>query len=92
MFDAVGKTGWTDKMKRCSAMQVNPQQPIKTRKMVHVRVGHETMGHAQQLARRKRSQITEIEQQRAAAEPEIDEQPWIGKRLIDKRRLNEPAH
>jgi hypothetical protein len=42
------------------------------------------MGHAQQLARRKRSQITEIEQQ--AAEPEIDEQPWIGKRLIDKGR------
>ena len=71
--DAVGKAGWTDKMQRCSAMQANPQQPIKTRKMVHMRVGHETMGHAQQLARRKRSQITEIEQQRAAAEPEIDE-------------------
>jgi hypothetical protein len=31
------------------------------------------MGHGQQLARRKRSQITEIEQQRAVAEPEIDE-------------------
>jgi hypothetical protein len=62
-------------MQRCSAMQANPQQPIKTRKMVNMRVGHETMGHAQQLARRKRSQITEIEQQRAAAEPEIDEYP-----------------
>lgn len=43
-------------------MQANPQQPIKTRKMVHMRVGHETMGHAEQLARRKRCQITEIEQ------------------------------
>ena len=32
MFDAVGKTCWTDKMQRCSAMQANPQQPIKTRK------------------------------------------------------------
>jgi hypothetical protein len=73
MFDAVGKTGWTDKMQRCNAMQANPQQPMKTRKMVHVRVGDETMSHAQQLARRKRSQITEIEQQCAAAKPEIDE-------------------
>jgi hypothetical protein len=53
--------------------EANPLQPIKTRKMVHMRVGHETMDHAQRLARRKRSQITEIEQQRAAAEPEIDE-------------------
>jgi hypothetical protein len=35
-------------------MQANPQQPIKTRKMVHMRVGHETMGHAEQLARRHR--------------------------------------
>ena len=56
-------------MQRCSAMQANPQQPIKTRKMVHMRVGHETMGHAEQLARRKR--VSQGSNGSAAAEPEI---------------------
>ena len=32
------------------------------------------------------------EEQCTPAKSEIDEQPWIGKRLIDETGLNEPSH
>jgi hypothetical protein len=52
--------------------------------MIHVGVGHENMGEAQELERGQRRQLAEIEQQGAAAEAEIDEQPRIRKRIIDQ--------
>jgi hypothetical protein len=33
-----------------------------------------------------------IEEQRASPEAKVDEQPRIGKRVIDEARLNEPSH
>jgi hypothetical protein len=53
---------------------------------------YERMGDTQELARRKSGQITEVEQKGAPAKSEIDEQPWIGKRLIDETGLNKPSH
>ena len=38
-------------MKRHRPMQADAQEPIEAGKMIHVGVGHEGMGHAQQLAR-----------------------------------------
>jgi hypothetical protein len=60
-------------MKRHRPMQTDAQEPIEAGKMIHVGVRQEGMAHAQQLARRQRRQIAEIEQQGAAAEAEIDE-------------------
>src|SRR5215475_9393394 len=60
--------------------------------MIHVRVRHEHMGDAQELAARQRAQIAEVEQECTAAEPEVDEQAWIGKGLVHQPRLDQPAH
>jgi hypothetical protein len=50
------------------------------------------MRNAQELAGRERGQITKIKQQRATAKPEVDEQSWIGTRLVHQTRLNQPGH
>ena len=60
-------------MQRHRPMQTDAQQSIEPGKMIHVGVGHEGMADAQELTRRQRGQIPEIEQRRAATETEIDE-------------------
>ena len=92
MGDLVDEAGRTNEVKGGGPVQADPQQAIEARKMIHVGVGHENMGEAQELARGQRRQLAEIEQQGAAAEAEIDEQPRIRKRIIDQARLHEPSH
>ena len=73
-------------------MQADAQQPVETGEMVHVRVRHQGVAHAQQLARRERREIAQVEQQRAPSEPEINDEPGIGERLVDQTGLDECAH
>jgi len=61
----VREPGRAYQVQRRGPVQTNPQQPIEAGEMVHVGVRNETMRDAQELARRERCQITEIEQQRA---------------------------
>jgi len=60
-------------VQRCCPMQTNPEQSVEPGKMIHVGVRHKNMSNAQKLAGYKRCQITEIEQQGAAAKSEVDE-------------------
>jgi hypothetical protein len=59
--------------------------------MVHVGMGDESVAHAQELARGKDANITEVEEQRPTSEPEIDEEPRIRKRIVDQAGLHEKA-
>jgi hypothetical protein len=61
MLDTVGKAGRTDEMQRHSPIQTDAQEPVEAGKVIHVSVRHKGMADAQELARRQRSQITEIE-------------------------------
>jgi hypothetical protein len=40
--------------------------------MVHVRMRHEHVGQPQDLPRRKRADVAEVEEQRALLEPEVN--------------------
>jgi hypothetical protein len=72
VVDAIVKADRADEMKRQRPMQTDAEE-IEAGKMIHVSVRYEGMAHAQELARRQRGQIAEVEQKRAAAEAEIDE-------------------
>jgi hypothetical protein len=73
VVDAVAEAGRTDEMKRHRPTQTDAEEPIEAGKMIHVGVRYEGMAHPQEVARRQRRQIAEVEQKRAAAEAEIDE-------------------
>ena len=62
VVDAVAEADRTDEMKRHRPMQTDAEEPIEAGKMIHVGVRYEGMADAQELARRQRCQITEVEQ------------------------------
>ena len=74
------------------AAETDPQQPVETDEVVHVRVRHKYVAHAQDLARRQRPQITEVEQQCAFFEQAIDVKAWVAKRAIDQRGMEQRFH
>jgi hypothetical protein len=79
-------------MQRRGTVQAEPQQPIEACKMIHVGVGNENMTDAHELARRQRRHVAKIEEQRPAAEAEVDEQRGIREGIIDEPGLHEPGH
>ena len=79
-------------MKRRGALQQQPKQAVKSGKMIHVSMGHESMAHPQNLSGRKRMNVAEIEEHRPPSEAKIDQEPGIGKDVIDQPRLNKPGH
>ena len=79
------EAGRTDEVKRGGAMQADPQQAIEAGEMIHVGVGHEHVGETQELARRQRRQLAEVEQQGPPPEAEIDEQPRIRNGSLTRR-------
>ena len=62
VVDAVAEAGRTDEMKRHRPMQTDAEEPIEAGKMIHVGVRYEGIAHAQEVARRQRRQIAEVEQ------------------------------
>jgi hypothetical protein len=88
----IEETRRTREVKRSEAVEAQPQQPIEAGKMIHMRVGNESMRDAQEFACGQRRHVAEIEQQRPTAEAEVDEQRRIRKRIIDEPRLHEPSH
>ena len=73
VVDAIAKADRPDEMKRQRPMQTDAEEPIEAGKMIHMSVRYEGMAHAQELARRQRCQIAEVEQKSAAPKAEIDE-------------------
>ena len=67
-------------------------ESVEAAEMVQVRVRHQGVADAQQLARGQRRQVAEVEQQRPAAEAKVDEDAGIGERIVDQPRLDEPGH
>lgn len=65
---------------------------LKSPKTLEKRNSPKTHGSTQELARRQRREIAKIEQERAAAEAEIDEQSRIGEGFVDEVGLNKPCH
>jgi hypothetical protein len=88
----IEETGRTGQMQRRGTVQAEPQQAIEAGKMIHVGVGNENMTDAHELARRQRRHVAKIEEQRPAAEAEVDEQCGIREGIIDEPRLYEPGH
>jgi hypothetical protein len=68
----------TREVKRSEAVEAQPQQAIEARKMIHVCVGNESMRDAHEFARGQRRHVAEVEQQRATAEAEVDEESENG--------------
>jgi hypothetical protein len=73
VLDTLGEVGRTDEMQRHSPMQTDAQEPVEAGKVIQVSVRHKGIADAQEVPRRQRSQLTEIKQQRAAVEAEVDE-------------------
>ena len=68
------------------------QQGVEPREVVHMRMRHERMAHPQELPRRERMQIAEIEEQSPAVEQEIDVQPRIAEGIVDQPGMEERLH
>ena len=62
----------SDEGEGAGPVQADPQQAVEAGDVVEMRVGHEGVAHPQELARRHRAEIAEIEQDGAAAEAEIE--------------------
>src|SRR5262249_14816354 len=90
--DALDETLGPEEVKRCRPAQQQPEQAVKSRKMVHVGVRDEPMADPEDLAGRERMNVPEIEQKRPATEAEVDEAPGIGENVIDQPRLDEQTH
>ena len=69
-----------------------PPQAIEAGEMVDMRYIDEDMTDAQELPRRERRHVAEIEQQRAPPEAEIDEQARILEGAVHQSGLYRPAH
>jgi hypothetical protein len=50
------------------------------------------MADPEDFAGRKRINVAEVEQDCPAAEPEIQQEPRVGKDVVDQARLDEPCH
>ncbi len=68
------------------------QQGVEAGEVIHVGVGDEGVGHLQQLARRQRRKIAEIEEQGPALEKEIHVDPGIPERIVDQAWVEEGLH
>ena len=66
-----------------TSSQTNPEQPIEIGEVVHVGMGDEQMAYAQQLARRQRAQITQVEQQSPVLEQKVEIQNGIFEWIVD---------
>jgi hypothetical protein len=64
--------------------QKNPEQGVKSNKMVHVGMGHKNMTHLEEVSRRKGTQITEIEKKGPPFKKKGDKQPGVRKRIMDE--------
>jgi hypothetical protein len=72
--------------------EAGPQQAVETHEVVHVGVRHEHVAGAQQLARRDRRDVAQVEEQGAALEQDVDEQRRVAERPVDQARLEDRAH
>ena len=62
-----------------------PKVPtVETKEMVHVNVGDEDVGDAQDLARGQALEITAVEQERAPIEKEIDVDAGVLEGAVDQ--------
>ena len=87
MPDLIEKAGWPEQVEPFVASEKYPQKPIEADEVVHVCMGDEYMGNPQKLARRKRGDVAEIEEERASLEQEIDKNHRVSQRSVDKGRM-----
>ena len=72
--------------------QTDAQQPVEAVEVIHVGVGHEDVGHPQQLFRRQQGKVPEIEQQRTLLEVEVDVDAGIAEGRIDELWIEGVTH
>jgi hypothetical protein len=92
VFDAVQKLRRTEQAHMFRAAEADAQQSIEAGKVVHVGVRDEHVADAQQLPRGQAADVTDIEQQRATGEPEVDQQCRITERTVDEFGCEYRAH
>ena len=92
MADAIDEAIGADQLNRHRPAEAKPKQAIEPGEMVHMGMRDENMADAKDLARSKRMEVAEIEEDRATAEPKIDQKARIRGRIIDEPCLNEPRH
>ena len=73
-------------------MMPDSQQLVESGEMIHVPMADEDVADAKQLAIGQAGEIADVEQHRAASEPEVEQQAGIGERLVDEAALNQLGH
>src|SRR4051794_7495840 len=92
VLDPLDEPERPDETKRLGTVKADPQQPVEAGEMIHVGVRDEGVAHAQDFARGERPKVAEIEQERPAAEAEVNVEARVIKWAVDQPRLDEPSH
>src|SRR3989441_4158514 len=75
---------WAVEAEGLAPPQRDPQQPVESNEVVHVRVGDERVHGAQQPRRAQCRVVAQIEQERAPGPADLDVQARIAERRIDE--------
>src|SRR5512139_3145455 len=70
----------------------NAHEPVEADEVVHMRVRDEHMGEPQQMSRRERRVVAEIERERALLEAEIDVDAGVAEGVVDEAGVENRAH
>lgn len=88
----IGQSRRPDNVHLLVAIEGQSEQAVEPAEMIHVHMRHENVRDAEDLTRRKRLQITQVEKNRPAAEAEIEQQKRVGKQFVYQTRLDEYGH
>ena len=92
MLDPVDEAGRAKHPEAPRPAEADAQQPVEPAEMVHVGMRDEDVADPQQLARRQRQQVAEIEQQGAPGEAKVKVEARVAERIVDQVRLRQPGH
>lgn len=89
---AADKTRRPHEAERVGPAQAEPQEAVEPGAVVDVPMGDEDVGDGQNLVRGESGQVAQMEEQRAPAEAEVEDQARILEGTIDEPGPDELAH
>ena len=92
MPDGIDQPGWTEDANDLLPAKQHSEELVEADEVVHVPVGDEHVADTEELARRQRREVAEIEHQGAWLRIRGRRKGPVAERIVDKLRIEVPRH
>jgi hypothetical protein len=92
VLDPLDEPGRTEEAHRGAAAKAHAQQSVQAGEVVHVRVRHKHVRHAQDPLRREPPDVADVEQHGALLVPPVEIEGGIAEHAVHQLRGDDRAH